>query len=217
MAQVAGAPFPVSHDMPRNASTGGPPSPQWSELSFPGRSDPMVHLSERNAVPLAPDAFLSVPYSAGNDHVDPDAIRKFQQLFHTLAVKSLQRAGIVSFCDRGDHKRLGSRAHGLLTVTRISHSETSRIMGRKRPIPQASKTGKRPKRLYGARKRTASTFHSITSRSLMRSAGCFHARMRRRIAPAAGTSTAASRKRLFPKPWRQPTGRGRLRQCGLSI
>lgn len=169
--------------MPRNASTGGPPSPQWSELSFPGRSDPMVHLSERNAVPLAPDAFLSVPYSAGNDHVDPDAIRKFQQLFHTLAVKSLQRAGIVSFCDRGDHKRLGSRAHGLLTVTRISHSETSRIMGRKRPIPQASKTGKRPKRRYGARKGTASTFHSITSRSLMRSAGCFHARMRRRIAP----------------------------------
>lgn len=193
--------------------------PPHNGANFPFPADQILWYTSVNGMlyrsPQMPFSPSRIPQ--GTTNVDPDAIRKFQQLFHTLAVKSLQRAGIVSFCDRGDHKRLGSRAHGLLTVTRISHSETSRIMGRKRPIPQASKTGKRPKRRYGARKGTASTFHSITSRSLMRSAGCFHARMRRRIAPAAGTSTAASRKRLFPKPWRQPTGRGRLRQCGLSI
>ena len=38
-----------------------------------------------------------------------------------------------------------ARAQDLLTVTRISHSETSRIMGRKRPMPLASKARKAPK------------------------------------------------------------------------
>lgn len=42
-----------------------------AELSFPGGSEPMVHLIERDSVPLAPDTFLSVPYAAGDYHIDP--------------------------------------------------------------------------------------------------------------------------------------------------
>lgn len=90
-----------------------------AELSFPGGSEPMVHLIERDSVPLAPDTFLSVPYAAGDYHIDPGAMRQFQQFFHPLAVKSLQRAGIVSFSGHGNHERLGGEGAGF--VDRDAH------------------------------------------------------------------------------------------------
>ena len=82
-----------------------------AELSFPG--------IERDSVPLAPDTFLSVPYAAGDYHIDPGAMRQFQQFFHPLAVKSLQRAGIVSFSGHGNHERLGGEGAGF--VDRDAH------------------------------------------------------------------------------------------------
>ena len=56
----------------------------------------------------------------------------FISFLHPPAVKTFQRTSVIAFVCHGNHKGLGSKGVGLFTVTRISHSETSSIIGRNR-------------------------------------------------------------------------------------